>query len=393
MHPDLSLKARVKNRNILPKINENEYESEYWKSKSVNFLLKRLQQENNLNINKANNIIYFLGDGMSLQTVAATRMYMGGEELELSFEKFPHFGLSKTYCVDRQVSDSACTATAYLSGVKANYGTMGLTAEVKRYDCIAGLDKNTHTPSIMEWAQSDCKATGFVTTSKVTHATPGGLYAHIANRYWENDQNVLEDMCDPNETIDIARQLIYSDVGKKFKVILGGGRAEFRDKSIIDEEQEPGWRGDGKDLINEWVLDHQKNGNATFIWNKQQMKSINVNDVDYLLGLFEADHCMYNIDIYNQQLENQEPSLSEMTEMAIRMLSKEKKGYVLFVESGRIDMAHHDTEARRALDETREFSKTIELARMMTSEEDTLIVVTADHAHVMSYNGYSVSYR
>lgn len=58
---------------------------------------------------------------------------------------------------------------------------------------------------------------------------------------------------------------------------------------------------------------------------------------------------------------------------------------------GRIDHGHHDGYAARALDETVEFSKAIDLARKRTSEEDTLIVVTSDHSHTMSISGYSVS--
>ena len=75
-----------------------------------------------LNENKAKNIIFFIGDGMGFATTAATRPYIDAEETELAFEKFQHVGLSRTYCVNAQVADSACTATAYCTGVKGNYG-------------------------------------------------------------------------------------------------------------------------------------------------------------------------------------------------------------------------------------------------------------------------------
>lgn len=70
------------------------------------------------------------------------------------------------------VADSACSATAYLTGVKGNYGTIGVNANVKRYDCSAALNEESQTQSIVRWAQNEGKATGFVTTTKVTHATP-----------------------------------------------------------------------------------------------------------------------------------------------------------------------------------------------------------------------------
>jgi alkaline phosphatase len=101
-------------------------------------------------------------------------------------------------------------------------------------------------------------------------------------------------------------------------------------------------------------------------------------------GLFESDHCPFNLE-RDQQLD---PSLTEMTEAAIKILSKNTQGYFLFVEGARIDMGHHGAMVHLALDETVEFSKAVERAVNLTSEEDTLIVVTSDHAHTMSLGGY-----
>lgn len=64
------------------------------------------------------NVILFLGDGMSIPTTGASRMLLGVEEKILSFEKFPYTDLSKTYCVNAQIPDSAYTATSYLTGYK-----------------------------------------------------------------------------------------------------------------------------------------------------------------------------------------------------------------------------------------------------------------------------------
>lgn len=83
-----------------------------------------------------------------------------------------------------------------------------------------------------------------------------------------------------------------------------------------------------------------------------------------------------------------QPTLAEMTKKAIEVLSKEKNGFFLFVEGGLIDKAHHLTMARMALDETVELSKAVQQAVDMTSEDDTLIVVTSDHAHTMMMSGY-----
>lgn len=83
-----------------------------------------------------------------------------------------------------------------------------------------------------------------------------------------------------------------------------------------------------------------------------------------------------------------QPTLQEMTRKAIQLLQKEHNGFVLFVEGGLIDRAHHKKWAKIALDETIEFSKAVAEAVSMTSKEDTLIVVTSDHAHTMSMAGY-----
>lgn len=91
MHPQFDDPPRSNNA----RANALENEIDYWKSQAQNYLRAKIQTENSLNTNRAKNIIMFLGDGMSLPTVAATRMYLGAEEEQLSFEKFPHFGLSK----------------------------------------------------------------------------------------------------------------------------------------------------------------------------------------------------------------------------------------------------------------------------------------------------------
>lgn len=185
--------------------------------------------------------------------------------------------------------------------------------------------------------------------------------------------------------------MVENEVSKKFKIVLAGGREEFRDSSVLDEELKPGKRGDGRDLIKEWVETRSQQGNATFVYNKRGLNAI-TDDTDYVLGLFNHGHCPYNIEILDKY-PTTKPTLTEMTKAAIKHLQRQnnENGFFLFVEGALIDKAHHDNYARIALDETREFSKAIELARNMTNEDDTLIVVTADHSHTMTYSGYPVS--
>lgn len=377
MHPDLPVMNTVNLKN------QAELTSEYWRELGMKVVKEHNERKENKNI--AKNIIFFLGDGLSVPTITATRSYVSDDSEPLSFEKFPYTGMSKTYCVDRQVADSACTATAYLGGVKANFETIGVSARVPNLNCDLQKIPVNQIKSIAQWALDANKAAGLVTTTRVTHASPAGIYAHIANRDWEADANVAID-CNAADTDDIARQLIRGVTGKGLRVIMGGGRREFRHKDYVDEEGSKGKRLEDVDLIQEWV--EQKSGEGTYIWNRKQLLDLNPNNTRYLLGLFEPSHCQYNLETKLKKSEEMEPTLTEMTEKAIDILSTEENGYFLFVEGGRIDHAHHDTWAHIALDETAEFSKAIEMAAKKVNLEETLIVVTADHSHSFSYSGY-----
>lgn len=365
---------------------DRELETDYWLEQGQKTLAAKLATPHNTN--HAKNVIFFIGDGLSAQTVAATRMYLGNEANSLSFEHFKDLGSVRTYCVNRQVSDSSCTASAYLSGVKINYGMVNIAASVPRYACE--YDRNASDfDGLLKWAQEAGKSTGIITTTKITHATPAGAYANSANRYWENDVEVAASDCDPERVEDIAEQLIGNDVARHFNVVLGGGRGNLLPKDTIDEEGKAGYREDGKNLIDEWKRTHATMGKSEYVWNREQLLGVDVSSTDYLLGLFESGHMKYNLEVQaSSEAIRLEPTLEEMTETAIKLLRKNQNGYVLFVEGGLIDVAHHETWARLALDETAEYSKAIDTARKITNEEDTLIVVSSDHSHTMTYNGY-----
>ncbi|KAJ8936805.1 hypothetical protein NQ318_003050, partial [Aromia moschata] len=334
----------------------------------------------------AKNVILFLGDGMSIPTLTATRVYYGGEEKELSFEKLPYLALSKTYCVDSQTADSACSGTAYLGGVKANRGTIGVTAAVEKNDCDAMLVEENQVLSIARWSQNVGKRTGIVTTSTVTDASTAGVYAHAANRNWQTDAQVEEDGVNATTCRDITYQLVKWETGKKFNVILGGGSQKFLSNGTSDPLGNEGKRTDNLNLIDEWLNDRTAEGNvAEYVWNRTALLNIG-NETDYVLGLFSGGYMKYNLD-RNTTLT---PSLEEMTEIAIKVASKDaENGYFLFIEGGRIDQAHHSVKAHKSFDETVEFAKAVQKALDLTDEEETLIVVTADHAHTMSMSGYA----
>ncbi|XP_025413941.1 membrane-bound alkaline phosphatase-like [Sipha flava] len=369
-----------------------ETESKFWLENGNRMLDMRFKMQ--LQTNTARNMIMFLGDGMSLTTLTAARIYQGqlrngsGENERLSFERFPFTGISKTYCVDFQVPDSACTSTAYLCGVKTNKGAIGVSSKVSLFDCPASVSEDARTTSIMQWAQWTGKATGIVTTTRVTHASPAGAYAHVAHRDWESDsdmQRIGRGKTNVTQCEDIARQLITRDPGQNFKVILGGGRSKFLFK---ESDNSTGERLD-ENLIDVWKnnkLNRFPGQTTKYVTNREELMNVNASKVDYLLGLFHDSHMDYRL----KADANKQPTLQEMTKKAVEVLQKEPNGFVLFVEGGLIDKAHHETWAKIALDETVEFSKAVAAAAEMTDEDDTLIVVTSDHAHTMTMAGYPV---
>nr|XP_971418.1 PREDICTED: membrane-bound alkaline phosphatase [Tribolium castaneum] len=379
MHPHLP-----KNPSKRSLENNEENTAAYWTRNGLQAVRERIERKRNENM--AKNVILFLGDGMSIPTISAARVYLGGEEKSLTFDKFPYTGLSKTYCVDQQVADSACSATAYLCGVKANYGTIGVTGDVKRDDCSSMLNSTNHVHSIAHHFQNSGKMTGVVTTARVTHASPAGTYAHTAERDWESDNDVISANHDPVTCRDIAWQLVHGDTGRGLNVILGGGRSNFIPQGEKDEDGFEGHRLDKVNLIEQWLVQKKEMGyNAKYVWNREGLLKTDYNQTDYLLGLFNSDHVTFNL----KRDPNREPSLAEMTQAAIKLLDKSQNGYFLFVEGARIDMGHHNAQARMALDETIEFSKAVQAAVDLTDESETLIVVTSDHAHTMSYSGYA----
>jgi alkaline phosphatase len=336
---------------------------------------------------QAKNIILFIGDGMSVPTVTAARIYEGqkrgvdGESNNLAVDNFPYTALSKTYSHDGQVSDSAPTATAMVTGVKLRNGTLGVDQTVKTEDCAGS--QGHHVKTLFEQAEEIGMASGVVSTARITHATPAAMYAHTPLRDWESDKELGEAAAQGCK--DIADQLVNWEAGDGFEVALGGGRGYFLPASAADPEDEgkTGRRTDSRDLTAEWT---GKDNSHVYVWNKEGLDKVDLASGAKVLGLFEMSHMEYEADRAKDK--GGEPSIAELTAKAIERLKQNEKGFVLMIEGGRIDHAHHAGNAARALEDTVAFDDAIQTALDMTSREDTLIVVTADHSHSMTINGY-----
>lgn len=353
-----------------------------WRTLADQELLARLNRPQREG--KAKNVILFVADGMGLSTITAARIYQGqlrgepGEENYLPFEEWGHSALVKTYNENAQVPDSAGTATAMHTGVKSHIGAISVYAR-QTFPEACGEDADLPVTTL-ERAEEYGMATGVVSTARITHATPASAYAHVPDRGWEADGSVPQEAKEAG-CRDIAQQLIDtrsasdsgSGSGNGPEVVLGGGRAAF---TPADHD---GYRQDGQDLTQVWA-----DMDGVYVETADDFRAIADDDTRPVLGLFTRSHMAYEHD----RDDAEEPSLAEMTQFAIERLSQDEDGYYLLVEAGRVDHAHHMTNAFRALNDALAFSDAVEAAANMTDPEDTLIIVTADHSHVFTIAGY-----
>lgn len=342
------------------------------------------------NTNRAKNIILVVGDGMGFSTVTATRIFEGqqrgvdGESNILSWEAFPYLAAAKTYSADAQITDSAPSAVAMTAGVKTINDVMGLDHTAKLNSCEDQKTKQVTT--LWEMAETLGMATGAITTARLTHATPGATYAHIANRDWESDADM------PPEAVsagcaDIARQLVEMSYGDGLEVAMGGGRSYFLPDTMSDPENtdKKGKRKDGKDLTKAWLDRYGDKG--AYVWNSEQFAAVDTAATDHLLGLFEPSHMRYE---HNRPTDKAgEPSLAEMTEKTIDILSRDPDGYVLLIEGGRIDHASHESNAYRTLSDGVAMNEAVKAVLRKVDLDETLVVVTGDHSHTLTIAGYA----
>lgn len=338
---------------------------------------------------------------MGISPLTAARILKGqqegnsGEEGYLSFETFPFSAQVKTYNVDAQTPDSAGTMTAMISGLKTDVGVIGVDEDIERGNCstVAGNEVVT----AIELAEIKGLSTGIVSTARITHATPAATYAKSANRNWEDVSDMPEDAV-TGGCKDIADQLVNFEtyVEERYpgvdidgiEVAMGGGRRHFlpKDEAFNSPDARSsveGDRTDGRDLTAEWQARYE---NGVYVYDQAGFDAIGADTTERVFGLFNESHMNYEADRENDIAG--EPSLAEITAKAIDVLDNNENGFLLMVESGRIDHGHHAGSAYNALTDTIEFAEAVQAAVDATSAEDTLILVTADHSHVFTIAGY-----
>ncbi|AHX61576.1 alkaline phosphatase [Aeromonas media WS] len=328
----------------------------------------------------AKNVILFIGDGMGPSVLTATRLYKVGEEGNLEIMSLPRSARIKTFSHDAQTTDSAPSMAAYTTGVKMNNEVIAMSSNTKAVapskdangnkginNCTG--DNGTPVPTILELAKAAGKSVGAVTTTELTHATPAATYAHICHR---------------DAAYAIAEQAVpggagfNAALGDGVDVLMGGGANHWTPYSASNK----GGRADGRDLTAELGAQGYQ-----YVTTQSDLAKIESGKV---LGLFSAkSHLDYELDRVAKGAANTQPSLSEMTAKAIDLLSQNSQGYFLMVEGGRIDHALHATNAKRSLTDAVALDEAVKTALGKVDLADTLIVVTADHDHTMTINGYA----
>jgi alkaline phosphatase len=294
---------------------------------------------NNTNIK---NVIVMVPDGCSQSIVTAARWY-NGEPLNLDSIQT---GVVSTYMADSIITDSASAATAFATGHKTSNGFISVGP---RTDTLLTGARSPLTPiadayeplaTVLEGAKLEGKATGLVATSRITHATPAAYAAHIESRNLEND---------------IMEHMVYQDLD----VVLGGGKRHLESS-----------RTDGENLT-QVLIDR----GYQFVETKDEM---DVLDSGKVWGMFASSHMEADID--RAEFAPEQPSLAEMTEKAIEILSQDEDGFFLMVEGSQVDWAGHANDPIYMITDFLAFDDAVGVTMEFAKQDkNTLVLVFPDH--------------
>lgn len=336
-----------------------------------------------LNSNKAKNVILLIGDGMGDSEITAARNYAEGaggffkgiDALPLTGQ-YTHYALDKKTHKPDYVTDSAASATAWSTGVKSYNGAIGVD-----------VNGNDH-PTIMEMAKAAGKATGNVSTAELEDATPAAQIAHVTSRKCYGPEKTSE-LCASNALEkggrgSIAEQLLNA----RADVTFGGGGKTFSETAKAGEWQGKTLEEQAKLRSYQWVSD--LNG-MTAITEANQDKPV--------LGLFaqgnmpvrwkgpkatwhgNGEDKAISCEV-NAERPTTTPTLAQMTDKAIALLSKDQNGFFLQVEGASIDKQDHAANPCGQIGETVDLDEAVQKALEFARKDgNTLVIVTADHAH------------
>lgn len=283
-----------------------------------------LKSLDSIEFTDAKNVILFIGDGMSQYHIPATDTILGGRfDGKLGIEYLTNQGIVNTTCVQGE-PDSASGGTAYATGYKSNRVSLGLTA------------KKEAVQNVVELAISLGKKAGVVTSESIVDATPAAFTVHAPNR---------------NDESEIAKLQIENCPD----FIIGGGKAMYE----LAFEKDPSY----KDKLTE--------NNITWATTWEEVEAFDGTNGKLIATL---------VDDYWERAEEASPTLEQMTEKALSMLSKSEEGFFLMVEGGAMDESAHTSDVMETCRQMIEFDKAVCLGiRYAAEHPDTIVIVTADH--------------
>ena len=293
------------------------------------------------------NVIVVMIDGAGATHSTIARWYNGGNPLAV--EQLVT-GAIRTYSAESLITDSAPAATAFATGNKSNTKFVGILPAKTTMPGVAPINeelKYKPVATILEAAKLYGKSAGLVATSNIQHASPAGYSSHTNNR---GDYN------------DIAEQQVYLDIN----VLLGGG------KQYLLPKEQGGKRTDGENMI-----DVLKAKGYQFVENREQLSKVSSGNV---WGLFADDDMAYEFD--RREFRPQEPTLAEMTKKAIQLLSKNEKGFILFVEASKVDWASHANDPIGVISDTLAWDDAVkEALAFAKADGQTMVLAFADHGN------------
>lgn len=281
---------------------------------------------------QAQNIIFMVSNGLGISGVTAARILKNGPNGEpLAMEDFPHIGYQRTHSASSTVTDSAAAASAWACGEKFQNKEISChSRELKK--CIGDIPE-----TILEVAQKKGKATGLVVTSEISHATPAAFAAHCPNRY-----------CGA----EIARQFVSET---QVDVLLGGGLYGTK-KGFYCQQFTASWEGLKAKWDNsssqELFAELAKHRGYKVVKGKSALKKGIETNTRKLLGLFNSYNKGKTPELFRlkkfgitaPEYPQNEPTLPEMTQAALKVLEKESEGFFLMVEGSQIDWANHSND-------------------------------------------------
>jgi alkaline phosphatase len=315
---------------------------------------------------RVKNVILFVGDGMTIANRTAARVLSKGisegkYQGRLSFDTMPSTAMIGTSGSDSLITDSANSMSAYTTGHKTAVNAMGVY--------VSRANDNLSHPkveTITELIKRNTKmSVGIVSDAELEDATPGAMVSHTRRRA---DKQYIAD------------QLLASGA----EVILGGGSAYFYPQTTKGSK-----RKDDKNLVDAFKTD----GYQIAFTKQELLSAAESKNTKKLFGVFHPDNMDGSLDrLYLKkntvnQYPNQ-PDLTEMTQSAIDVLSRNPNGFFLMVEAALIDKFNHPLDWERAAFDTIMLSNAVQIAKdFAKTHPDTLIIVTPDHTHSGSISG------